>query len=103
MWSELSAEQNCIRKGSRVVIPSSLRKRLLQEFHADHQGIVRSKVVARTFVWWPGMDKEIEAYIKQHASRAAYQNNPNPVIYECTHGNNLDMHGKDCILTLQVL
>lgn len=65
VWPELSTEQNCILRGSRVVVPTKLRKRVLEEIHADHQGIVRSKAIARTYVWWPGMDRELEAFTKQ--------------------------------------
>lgn len=79
VWSELSVEQNCILRGSRVVIPKQLREQVLAELHADHQGIVRSKAVARSYMWWPGMDKDIELHVKQCASCAIHQNNPKPV------------------------
>ena len=79
IWNELSVEQDCILRGSRIVIPTSLRDRVLSEIHADHQGIVRSKSIARTFVWWPGIDKSIELYIKRCQNCALQQNNPKPV------------------------
>ena len=79
IWNELSVEQDCILRGSRIVIPTSLRDRVLSEIHADHQGIVRSKSIARTFVWWPGIDKSIELYVKRCQNCALQQNNPKPV------------------------
>ena len=79
VWSELSVEQDCILRGSRVVIPNSLRERVLEEIHADHQGIVRSKAIARTYIWWPGVDKAIESYVKRCHECGTYQNNPKPV------------------------
>ena len=76
VWSDLSVEQNCILRGARVVIPTSLRQRVLEEIHADHQGIVRSKAIARSFVWWPGMDQNIEMFVKNCTMCAVHQNEP---------------------------
>lgn len=59
-----------------MVIPKALREKVLEEIHADHQGIVRSKAIARSFVWWPGMDKDIEMFVKKCTQCAVYQNEP---------------------------
>lgn len=74
--NELSVTQDCILRGSRVVIPNALRSRVLSEIHADHQGIVRSKSIARTYVWWPGVDRDIENLVKKCMNCALQQNNP---------------------------
>lgn len=76
VWSELALDQGCITRGGRVVVPSSLKETLLREIHSDHQGIVRSKAVARTFMWWPNMNKDIERYVKNCMSCAMHQNEP---------------------------
>lgn len=57
---ELSVHQGCVLWGNRVVIPNSLQGRVLEELHDGHLGVVRMKSVARSYVWWPNMDKEIE-------------------------------------------
>ena len=61
---ELSAEQGCILWGLRVVIPPGHRERLLEELHEDHPGMSRMKALARSYFWWPGLDKEIENKVK---------------------------------------
>ena len=81
VFNELTTEKDCLLRGARVIIPESLRKSVIEEIHADHQGIVRCKAIARTFVWWPGIDADIERYVKNCISCASYSNNPQPVKY----------------------
>ncbi len=62
--TELSTQDGCILWGSRIVIPPPGRQRLLQELHDRHAGMSRMKSLARSFMWWPNMDKEIEQMVR---------------------------------------
>lgn len=46
--------------GERVVVPAELQPAVMRLLHQAHQGMVKMKAVARSFVWWPGLDNEIE-------------------------------------------
>ncbi|XP_029696863.1 uncharacterized protein K02A2.6-like [Takifugu rubripes] len=63
---------------SRVIIPQSLRAQVLQQLHVGHSGIVRMKEMARSYFWWPGMDKQIEEMASSCSSCHKVRNNPPP-------------------------
>ena len=45
---ELTTQQGCILWGTRVVVPSSLQEKVLQELHDTHPGMSRMKALARS-------------------------------------------------------
>jgi len=53
----------CLLWGSRLVIPVPMRQRVLEELHAGHPGVSCMKAIARSVVWWPSIDGEIEANV----------------------------------------
>ena len=50
--NELTIENECLMWGHRLVVPSSLRQKVLEELHSNHMGVVRMKAMARSYVWW---------------------------------------------------
>lgn len=66
VYDELSVTQKGILlRGQRIVVPSGLRQQIMQLAHLGHQGIVRTKSLIRSRVWFPGIDKAVEAMIKR--------------------------------------
>ena len=63
---ELSIVDDCIVRGTyRLVVPESLQKQLIDIAHETHQGIVRTKQRLRELYWWPRMDRQVDALIKE--------------------------------------
>ncbi|XP_039664152.1 uncharacterized protein K02A2.6-like [Perca fluviatilis] len=62
--TELSLQDGCIFWGSRVVIPPPGRTWIVEEIHETHPGVSRMKSLARSYVWWPKMDLDLENKVK---------------------------------------
>ena len=73
---ELSAYDGCLLWGSKVVIPQPGRQAVLSELHEGHPGICRMKSLARMFVWWPGINTDIEKAVRQCAECQQNQSDP---------------------------
>ena len=56
---DLSMENGLITKGARLLIPSTLRRKVLQQIHDGHLGIEKCMLKARDSVFWPGISHDI--------------------------------------------
>ncbi|XP_063545753.1 uncharacterized protein K02A2.6-like [Cydia strobilella] len=50
-------------RGHKVVIPDTLREKVLSELHKSHLGIVKTKAEVRSRFWFKGVDEAVERMI----------------------------------------
>ena len=74
--TELSVHAGCVLWGLRVVIPPPGRETVLHMLHDTHPGIVKMKNLARSYVWWPKMDSELETMVKTCTTCQSNRNAP---------------------------
>ena len=61
--SELSEHNGLVLRGSRIVVPKSMRGEILQKIHEGHQGLVKCRERACSSVWWPRLSTEISMLV----------------------------------------
>ena len=76
--TELSVHKGCLLWGSQVVVPTPRREAVLLELHEGHPGCTRMKGLARMYVWWPGITKDIENTV--HHCSECQQHQPTPPV-----------------------
>ena len=74
--NSLSTENGCVFYGLWVIIPSTLRNHILKLLHLGHFGMQRMKQLARSTVYWPRIDFDIEDLCRKCTSCGQFQNKP---------------------------
>ena len=64
VFSELSIFESMVIRGHKIVPPTKLREKAVRIAHEGHQGLVKSKSLLRTSMWFPRMDLILEDVIK---------------------------------------
>ena len=87
---ELSTFEGCILWGSRVVISVPGREAVLRELHEGHPGMTQMKALARMYMWWPGINSEIEKSVRlcQEVQATPPVAPLNPWKYRLVHGRD---------------
>lgn len=80
--SEMTVEDGLIFKGNKLVIPNTLRRMMLKKVHSSHQGIEKTRRLARDIIFWPGMQAQIADTVSRCAICNTYrkQNRKEPMI-----------------------
>ncbi|XP_046397440.1 uncharacterized protein K02A2.6-like [Ischnura elegans] len=63
-------------RSDRAVIPKSLQAQILKELHMSHLGVTKMKQLARRYVYWEGLDKDIERLVKSCEPCAKVRHSP---------------------------
>lgn len=61
--NELASENHCLFYRNRIVIPNKLKNRALEAIHEGHTGIVRMKMLARSYFWWQKIEDDITSFV----------------------------------------
>ena len=64
-FGDLLIHNGLMMTSNRIVIPKDLQQEVLSQLHSGHQGIHKCKERACCSVWWPGINVDIEEYIKK--------------------------------------
>ncbi|GBN68939.1 Transposon Tf2-6 polyprotein [Araneus ventricosus] len=74
--AQYTIEDGCILYGQRVCIPKKYQKNVLDELHTGHLGMVKMKALARSFVYWEDIDKDIEDAVRNCVDCARHKTDP---------------------------
>ncbi len=89
---EFTVEGDCLLWGTRVVIPLQLQEAVLKELHQGHPGVTRMKAAARSHLWWPGLDHDLEKVARSCLSCLVVKQ----ALHLCTHGCGTVVPGNVC-------
>ena len=65
MFQELSVVDGLVLRCTKLLVPASLWKTVVMLSHEGHQGIVHTKQLLRSTMWFPGMDRLAEKEVAQ--------------------------------------
>ncbi|KAA3677171.1 uncharacterized protein DEA37_0006802 [Paragonimus westermani] len=60
----------CVMLRDRAVIPALMRSALLRQLHVGHLCMTSMKAISRSYMFWPGIDQDIESTVRSCESCA---------------------------------
>ena len=63
VFDKLSIRRGLVFVDDQIVIPTDLRRQLLDNLHFGHSGITKTTSEAK-ILWWPNMKQDIETKVK---------------------------------------
>ena len=106
---ELTVVNGLLLKGSRIVIPTSMRQDVKRRIHEGHQGEVKCLQRARSSVWWPGISSHVTNMVKDcPVCLKERTNRPEPLMkstfpdrpWQKVGSDLFQLNGKDYILVV---
>ena len=79
VFNQLSCtSEGLILKEEKLVIPSKFQDKIIQIAHEGHQGMVKTKQLLRSYVWFPGIKKKTETFINSCLACQAVNDSSTP-------------------------
>ena len=75
---EITEVDGILFRSQQIIIPASMRREMLDKLHESHQGIVKSKQRARSVMFWPGINGQIEDTCAKCSTCMEYRNKRAP-------------------------
>ncbi len=78
---ELTVLDGVVLRGTRIVVPTSMRSDMLERIHEGHLGIVKCRRRGREHFYWPSMNNDIEKLVSRCAvcQKYRYQQQKEPL------------------------
>ena len=61
--ADITVQNGLLFKGERIIVPSQLRKEMMEKIHSSHLGIEGCLRRAREVFYWPRMNAELKDFI----------------------------------------
>ena len=81
IWNELSVIDDLLLREERIIIPDKLQQKIVRIAHEGHLGVVNTKRLLRSKIWFRNLDALVEREINHCLTCQAtvYQNNKEPL------------------------
>ena len=73
---EFALHHGLLFNNNRLVIPKDMQADIMLKLHKSHQGIAKSRALAKVSVWWPDISKQIEEEVARCAVCEKYRKVP---------------------------
>ena len=78
---EITIQNGLLMRGSRIIIPPSLRPNILETLHTGHLGISKCRDRAKNSVWWPNLSKQLADLVANCTTCCKFQKQaPEPLM-----------------------
>ena len=71
---EVNIQEGLLLRNERLIVPTSLRKEMLEKLHGSHLGIEKCKLRARDVLYWPGMNDHLAQYVASCETCQTFRN-----------------------------